>query len=145
MTDTGTNNLYKWSVSSAAGKVCVSQGSANTFSSPTNGVVATIDSDFGFTGASDSATNTFNLTNCSLVLSTGTVSSIISARHQGLSTFATCAITTEGGTAKGNYDFCTNISSSGLAFNGAGANYELMAPTVTSTIVNNYYFYAELS
>jgi hypothetical protein len=124
----------------------MSTGSALTFTAPTNGVTTTIDTNFALGDAADDAEGTFNLTNCNLVLATGTVTDIISARHQGNSTFTTCAITADGGTAKDNYAFCTNISSTGLWFGSdtGVANYELLIPTTPGSGTETYYFYAEL-
>ena len=143
---TGASNIFAWAYSvSSGGEVCMSTGSANTFLSPTNGSVATLDTVFSLSGA-DSSANTQNQSNCSLVLSTGTVQQVTEWRHMGNSTFHTCAITTGGATAKNNFAFCTNISSTGKWFGSDTgiANYELMIPTVPGA-VETYYFYAELS
>ena len=146
---TATNNIYQWSVSASSmtGRVCVSQGASQTFSTPTNASVSSIDNaaNFSFGSAADNATSTYNLTSCNVVLSTGTVLNVASAKHQGNSTFTTCAITSDARTGVTSFDFCTNISKSGISFNNTGTNYELLVPTVAnSTLVNNYYFYAEL-
>ena len=88
-TSTGNSQIFAWTYGvSNGGKVCVSTGSANTFASPTNGSVATLDTDFSFSGA-DSSANTQNASNCTLVLSTGTVTQVTEWRHMGNSTFYT--------------------------------------------------------
>lgn len=146
-TSSGGSQIYEWNPATIAGTVCASTGSANTFLSPANASAATLDTRWGFTGATDAAVNTQNKSNCSLILSTGTLTQISSWYHMGNSTFYTCAITTDGATLKNNFAFCTNISSAGRYFGSAIAsntNYELMVPTVAGA-VETYYFYAELA
>ena len=146
-TSTGNANIYSWTYTvGSVGEVCMSTGSALTYASPANASVATIDTNFAMGSVADNAANTIGNANCSLVLSTGTLTGVAQWRHKGNSTFWTCAITSDAATTK-NYDsFCTNISSTGLWFGSSTgiANYELMIPTTPGTGTETYYFYAEL-
>ena len=139
-----TTSVYSWTyATSNGGEVCVSTNSSEGFASPTNGTTAAIDTAFNTTGSPDNAAGTFNTTCSTLNISTGNMTGFIAARTQGSSTFTTCA-GTSGGTAVGNYYFCTNVNSSGTNYIGSSANFELIAPAGAAA-GTTYYFYAQLS
>ncbi|MCX6773060.1 MAG: hypothetical protein NTV88_04815 [Candidatus Micrarchaeota archaeon] len=147
-TSTGNANIYSWTFATTnGGEVCMSTGSALTYSSPASAVAATVDTNFGMGSVADNVASTVGTANCTLVLSSGTVTSGIQWRHLGNSTFWTCAITSDGATTKNFDSFCTNISSTGKYFGSStagNANYELMIPTTPGSGTETYYFYAEL-
>ena len=138
-----TNVVYKWTyTTSAGGKVCVSNNTAQTFASPINATTALIDSNCGTTGAPDNATNTFQVICPSLTLSTGSLTDFLASKIQGSSGFYTCAATTAGATASSDHVFCTSINSTGTNYLGASNHYELIVPAPTTI---TYSFYAELT
>lgn len=142
-TETGAA-VYVWTyAASNGGEVCVSTGSAQSFSAPLTAVTGTIDTAFVTTGAPDNAAGTFNTTCPTLTLNTGAMTGFIAAATQGSSTFTTCAGTFGGATAIGDHGFCTNINSAGKNYLNSTNNYEMIVPTGTSN--RTYYFYAELN
>ncbi|MCX6773061.1 MAG: hypothetical protein NTV88_04820, partial [Candidatus Micrarchaeota archaeon] len=146
-TSTGNANIYSWTFATTnGGEVCMSTGSALTYSSPLNASAATIDTNFAMGSVADNVANTLGKANCTLVLSSGTVTGVAQWRHLGNSTFWTCAITSDGATSKNFNSFCANISSTGKWFGSSTgvANYELMIPTTPGSSTETYYFYAEL-
>ena len=147
-TSTGNSNIYSWSYTlTNGGEVCMATASAQTFSGTANATPSVIDSAFGLGSVDDNAANTMNLSNCTLVLSTGTEQNTTCARHQGNSTFFTAVIVDSDNTSEADFAFCTNISSTGRYFGNSAAgnaNYELMVPTTPGAGTETYYFYAEL-
>jgi hypothetical protein len=143
--DTGTSApLYSWDVSDPNRLVvCASTSDAYQFVSSGPGTGADVDSAWGFGGALDNASNTFNTTTCSLILIEGIINNTGNAKHQGASTFSTCLA--KSGSGKGSLAFCTAINQTGRSFNNQTSKYELIVPTSFGTgIVETYYMYAEL-
>lgn len=140
--------IYQWSYTIASGgEVCMATDSAQTFAGMSNATPAVVDTAFGLGSTNDNAANTLNISNCTLVLSTGTEQNTTCARHQGNSTFFTAVIVDAGNTTEADFAFCTNISSTGRWFGSSTgvANYELMVPTTpTAGATETYFFYAEL-
>jgi len=142
-----TSYVYQWNYAiSSLGTVCASTGSARNFVSPTNGVAADIDTDWTLGSSVDDAAHTFNNSNCTFTISTGTLTNTISADHAQNSTFWTCAITVDSDTAQDNYAFCASIQSAGkpYVYTSGTANYEIMVPATPGNVSETYYFYAEL-
>ena len=142
----GTASMYSWSwTATSGGKVCASTGS--TVSGSASAATGTdINGFWAFGSAADNATNTFSTANCSMTLTNGVVTNTANVSHKGSSVYQTCAMFIGGTSAKSNMFFCTAINTSGVAFNGQNANYELMVPTNSSASATEvYYFYAELN
>jgi hypothetical protein len=145
----GVNNVYSWTWTPATGGVlCTSTGSSVTFGSATTLAAGTIDTDWGFTaGDADSATNTYTST-CTggLNLGESAVSANTSAATlQGFSNFKSCAVN-DGTAGKAHDAFCSELSNSGVNYNNATVNYEVMVPTNNSGgATETYYFYLQLN
>jgi hypothetical protein len=148
--------LYNWSwTATNGGYACASQGSAFDFaaaSGANNGSVIAWDNrgvqllntQWGFAGAADNATQTFT-GNCSaLTFTQKTITGASRASHMGSSTFDTCVINDSTG-AKTNWAFCSNISATGTNYFGNQSNFELILPVAYGAAqVETYYFYLEL-
>ena len=144
----GAASVYSWSWTAVSGgEVCVSTAtsSANFGAAMTAAAAATVNSVYSLGTAADNATNTFTATNCTLNFTQANIVSAPYVKHSGVSSFFTCAVRDGVASAKANHLFCTNITSTGTAFNGQSANYELMVPTTPGTGTEQYYFYQELN
>ncbi len=143
----GVNDVYAWTWSATSGgEVCLSQNQTFPWASATSATAAGVDTAWGFTGAADSAANTYVDSNCSLTINevAGAISST-GTYLQGSSSFENCVLD-DGGAGEANYAFCTNISSSGTNWNGEAANYEIMVPTTPGAgQTETYYFFVELN
>ena len=142
----GVASIYSWTwTATSGGKVCASTGS--TVSGSASAATGTdINGFWAFGSAADNATNTFSTANCSMTLTNGVVTNTANVSHKGSSVYQTCAMFIGGTSAKSNMFFCTAINTSGVAFNGQNANYELIVPTnSTAAATETYYFYAEIS
>ena len=139
----GTNYVYTWNATAATkGDVCVS--TASTFPGPTlsGANVTDINTVWGLSTI-DNATNTYNTTFTSVNISSQTLFNANGSRLQGQSTFTDAAIYNGTTGSKGNYAFCTNISSSGKNYNNVTASYELLVPTTPSS-TETYNLYMEI-
>jgi hypothetical protein len=143
---------WAWNPASDAGEVCLSTASAYNFVNASAAAAADIDTAWSFTSGADQAADTFSGTCSALNFVHTSVAAPIKITHHSPSTFMTCGIRTEAaGTAKANFAFCTAIqnTSTGLNYNNAAANYEIMVPTADGTAspsaTETYYFYAELN
>lgn len=140
------NPLYSWSVdNSNNGIVCAGTSTSYVFSSLSTSTAADVDAAWGFGAASDNATNTFTTAQCTLNFTEANVANTINTTHKGTSTFFTCVVD-DGGTAKSDFLFCTNISATGTTYNNQPANYELIVPTpqaIGSAGYEIYYFYVD--
>jgi hypothetical protein len=147
LSDTQAGNaVYVWTYSSAnGGEVCVSTNGTFPVGTLVDATAANIETAFTTNGAPDNAAGTFNTTCPTLTIGSTSFAGFAAARHQGSSTFTTCAASI-GGTTAGNMAFCTNITVTGTGknFNNTNVNYELMVPS-TASVAGPYYFYMELS
>lgn len=145
-----SNNVYSWDwVPENGGEVCV-VANATDFAWASADVTtgAEIDTVWGFTGVSDSATITFASSNCTLNFAEATVTNTANVTLLGNSSFTTCAIEDQGTPAvKQDFAFCTVINSTGSNYNGETASFEVMVPTAfdTPSATETYYFFAELN
>jgi parallel beta-helix repeat protein len=139
--------VYRWSWSPAdGGVVCVStNASLGTFTVfPAQG--SDIDTAWSFTpSATDSGTNTFNNTNCTLDIGGTSVANASYADTGATGGFVTCAAKAAPAPAKAQMLFCSEIISGGTFWNGGTGDYELMVPTPQGpATTETYYFYANL-
>lgn len=146
---TDASRIYSWSYTLVSNNatVCVAQNPASGFASVLNASAVSVNANFTMGYGTDNATQTMNITSCTLTLASTTLTGVTAARHQGNSTFTTCAVSTEGTNTNSSLAFCTNVSTVGKAFNNevAGtANYEIMVPTLANAGTETYYFYVEL-
>jgi len=144
----GTNNLFNWTwTPGTGGEVCFSTAGNFTWSDAATATGANVNTAFGLGNAADSANNTFtDAVGCNLNFTQAFVGNSAKAVHSGSSTFWTCAIKDAFSGSKGDYAFCTNISSAGKNWNNEGANYEVMVPTTPGVSnVETYYVFAELN
>ena len=153
--DTSGNNtsrVFKWAwTSSSGGEVCLTQAQAGNFDVVGTTSASSINSAWSLGSAADNASNTYNLTNCSMNLAGGQVTATADAQIQGYSTFHSCALSIGTGlsSSKSSYAFCSNISASGKNFNNTTSNYEVLVPispgSTSGIATETYYFYAELN
>ena len=138
-----TNYVYRWNATSATkGVVCVSEGSSFPSSTLSSANLTDINGLWSLTTI-DNATNTYNTTFTSVNISSQTLFNANGSRLQGQSTFTDAAIYNGTTGSKGNYAFCTNISSSGKNYNNVAVNYELLVPTTPSS-TETYNLYLEI-
>ena len=144
---TGSNYVYSWAWSpSAGGTICLSTNSTiGSFTAfPANG--SDIDTAWGFAPVTtDSGTNTFNATNCTMSIGSSAVSNAAYADTGQAGGFMTCAIKSASAPAKAEMMFCSDIISGGSAWNGNPVDFEVLVPTPeTYSTTETYYFYANL-
>ncbi|MBD3209784.1 hypothetical protein GF318_00195, partial [Candidatus Micrarchaeota archaeon] len=144
----GSSYLYSWEWSAAeGGVVCLStNGSLSDFSA-LGATGPDIDSAWMFSqNASDSGTNTFANTNCSLQLGPSNLTGASYADTGPAGGYITCALKTSSIPAKSNLIFCSEIIDSGTAWDGSTVDYEVMVPTpIGPGETETYYFYANLN
>ncbi|MEM3422345.1 MAG: hypothetical protein QXF86_01685 [Candidatus Bilamarchaeaceae archaeon] len=149
LTDAGngtTSYLFRWTASAPSGWVCVSTNNNFPFGSANGATAGDIDTVWGFTGATDSATNTFTSSTCDITFynPSNTISGTANADHGSSSTFETCAIDDGTPGDKASFAFCSAINQAGTNYGGVAADYELIVPTTPGSETETYYFYAEL-
>ncbi|MBD3398060.1 hypothetical protein GF412_02670 [Candidatus Micrarchaeota archaeon] len=140
--------MHKWQWSpSNGGEICISINSSLSLFFIAAATGAEIDSAWSFSpSVSDSGTNTFNLTNCSMNIGGADLHGADYADTGPAGGFSTCVFkTVSGSPAKNDMLFCVNITN-GTLFNGLQGNYEVMAPTnAAPNSYETYYFYANLN
>ncbi|MCI0504199.1 right-handed parallel beta-helix repeat-containing protein [Candidatus Micrarchaeota archaeon] len=144
----GAQNVFTWAWNPAAGGVvCASTNSTLGMFTAYPAYGFDIDSAWGFIPATtDSGTNTFNLTDCTLDIGGGTISNASSADTGQPGGFRTCALKADALPAKGQMVFCSEIIGGGTAWNSQSADFEIIVPTPESFgSTETYYFYANLN
>jgi len=139
--------LYEWSWSpSSGGTICASTNSSLSPLFIIGADGGDIDDAWSFpTTSNDSATQTFNLTNCSLEFGPETVDNASYADTGYSGGFETCAFKSRITPSKGNLVFCTQINGTGKLYNNETGNFELIIPTEEGIgVTETYYLYAEL-
>ncbi|MFH2100546.1 MAG: hypothetical protein ABII71_00460 [Candidatus Micrarchaeota archaeon] len=141
-----TNNVYSWAWDAdGGGEVCASEGNDFDWTAVSTATAVAVDTAWGFGNVADNATETFTTSGCNLAFEQGSVAATIDVAHQGSSTFTTCGVD-DGGATETDFAFCTNISSTGVNYNGTGAMYEIMVPTTAgSAVTETYFFFVELN
>jgi len=143
-----TSSVYEWLWEpDDGGAVCLSTDSGYDGTNVSGAQASQIDAAWGFSGLeADSAGSTFNDSSCDIGIGYSGVFNCTSTDTGAAGGFMTCAIKTEAAVpAKDDLLFCTRINGSGLAYNGAGADFELMVPTpYGSPGLETYFFYANL-
>lgn len=140
--------LYSWAWDSTDGGEVCAIGAATGFNWATLQTPddADIDNAFGLQSGDTDDTNSTLATSCSLDVAGQTPTGI--GNLTGVGGFETCAVS-DGGTARSNYAFCTNITgvgSAGALFNGQTGDYELIVPTnETAGATETYFFWLELN
>jgi parallel beta-helix repeat protein len=145
---TSSNYVYSWSWSPAdGGVVCVSlNASLGSFLA-----IPALGSDIDFawglaSSATDSGTNTFNSTTCTLDIGGTAVANASYADTGAAGGFITCAAKTAPAPVKAQMIFCSEIISGGTTWNNATGDYEIIAPTPEGpATTETYYFYANLN
>lgn len=138
-----TNQLFTWTwTPGTGGEVCLSTASAFDFSGASTATGSDVDTAWSFTGTdADSGDNTFG-GSCNLAFAGGSVTGTEMINHED-STYNTCVVDDGAGATESDYAFCSNIGTAN-AYNGIGANYEVMVPTTSGANTETYYFYVEL-
>lgn len=142
-----TNYLFKWHwTPDNSGVLCVSTNSTLGTINITGANSFDIDVAWGFdSSSSDCAEKTFNNTNCSLVFGNVVVDNADYANTGTAGVFRTCAFKTKLVPKKDELLFCTAINSTGQAYSGVPANYELIVPTSYGyNVFETYYFYVSV-
>lgn len=146
LADNQSSVIYQWLWSPAdGGAVCASTNQSLSDQNLSGATGAEIDSAWGFAPASaDSGTNTFNYTNCSIMIGMETISGADCADTGQAGAFMTRALGLAPAPAKAQMLFCTNITN-GQMYDGSTGNYELIVPASDAVhATETYYFYANL-
>jgi parallel beta-helix repeat protein len=145
----GGDHVYSWSWDPAdGGVVCVSTDSGVGFYSAYPAYGSDIDSAWSLsTTATDSGTNTFNATNCTLEIGEVSVTDTSYADTGPAGEFMTCILkSAASNVTKNDMVFCSEVIPGGTAWNGAAVDYEVMVPTPEAVATTEtYYFYANLN
>ncbi|MBD3389541.1 hypothetical protein GF415_01135 [Candidatus Micrarchaeota archaeon] len=146
--ETSSVFMYDWQWNpSNGGEICISTNSSLSMFFIAAATGAEIDSAWSFSpSVSDSGTNTFNLTNCSMDIGGADLHGADHADTGPAGGFSTCAFKTVSGLpAKEEMIFCVNVTD-GTLYDGNPGNYELIAPTNDApNSYETYYFYASLN
>ena len=135
--DTAGNLMYSWAITTISGEVYASTVTP-VWSTIAVGTPSSLDTVLGWSGESDDAVDTYNITNTALDVGATTISAT-----------ATSAFNTGGGFENvllfdsANYVFASIISEGAADFEAGTSDFEIMVP-VTATAGTTYYFYAEL-
>jgi len=149
------NTMKVWPVSTVAGQVYVSQSNNINFSAlnTTATTLSNVDSAFTFlSSASDSAINTgTNSANPAFNISTFRVSAntrplITTLNSSGSSVWRQVVMKHGASNTPSNFVFVGLINSSGVAYDGNPAHYQVIVPenSVGDTASSTYYFYGEV-
>ena len=142
-----TQVLYDWPWDSTdGGAVCATLHPSFTSANVTGASGADIDNAWYFpASATDSGTNTFNNSNCSIRFGPATVGDAYYADTGLAGGFRTCAFKSEIIPYAYQMLFCVNITNNGTLFNGETGDYEMMVPTQYGPdVYDTYYFYVNL-
>jgi len=136
--------LYHWAWTAAdGGAVCASTNSSLLVVNVSGGKGSDVDNAWGFTGMTDSGSNTFKGLGCDIKLSAINITNAEYADTGSPGGFRTCTLKMTSIPAKDEMLFCTRINETGTAYNGDPANYELIVPTASGmNVLEVYYLYS---
>ncbi|MEM4332163.1 MAG: hypothetical protein QW500_02695 [Candidatus Micrarchaeia archaeon] len=138
-----TNYVYRWSWNAAdGGVVCATTNSSLLSGSARGASGADIDFAWGFGSVSDSGSNTFRQPGCNITINNRNITNCYYADTGSAGGFVTCIIKTKLQPQKNNLLFCTNVNSTGTAFNGVPADFEIILPVAYGAgQLETYYLY----
>jgi hypothetical protein len=149
LTDAAASNyVYSWVWSAAdGGTVCVSTNSSLGSIYAGGATGSDIDNAWSYSSdATDSGTNTFSSTNCTLDIGSASITDASYADTGTAGGFMTCALKSAVTPAKANMVFCSDIIPGGTTWNNGTGDYEVMVPTpIGPGTTETYYFYANLN